>query len=167
MKISLRKLNEYDLEAFSRWMRDEELLSTFFAGIEVPLKEEVLKSFASMLKSKKDFYYIVEDKNIPIGLLSLLKEKRANEYKIQLLIGEKDYWYKGCDVEALKCLAEEIRNKDIDVFLEVKSENEKAIAIFSSFGFTAQKIKKYPKDPLFPKVLRMDFNKRDIDFLTS
>jgi hypothetical protein len=39
--------------------------------------------------------------------------------------------------------------------------------MFTSFGFVSQKIKKYPKDTVFSKVLRMDFNRNNLDFFDS
>jgi RimJ/RimL family protein N-acetyltransferase len=167
VKISLRRLNEFDLECFSKWLRDKELLDSFFPGTEVPTKEEVLLGFATILNNKKDVYLMIIDKEKPIGMISLLRDKVGSSYKIQILIGEKDYWYRGCDVEALRILTERIKHKDMNVYMEVKPESEKSIAVFTSLGFVAQKVKKCPRDKLFPRVLRMDFTRKDVDFLDA
>ncbi|MDD4409394.1 MAG: GNAT family N-acetyltransferase [Candidatus Pacebacteria bacterium] len=173
MKISLRKLKELDLGSFSKWMRDEELLRQFFPGVEVPSKEEILLSFVDIMKNKKDMYFmILNKKSEPIGMISLLRDKvvkdKSGSYKMQVFIGEKEYWYSGCDVEAMKILVEKLENKDVDFYLEVRPENEKAVALFTSFGFVPQKIKKYPKDNIFPRVLRMDFDRKNsVDFFNA
>lgn len=168
MKISLRKLNEFDVVCFSKWMQDQELMELLSPGSEVPLGSDVQKSFLKFVKSEKDIHYVIMAKESPIGMISLLKDSRTNWHKMQLLIGEKDYWSKGYDIEAIKMLPEIIETtEDINLCLEVNPENERAIAAFVGCGFVPQKVKKYSKDVNFPKALRMEFNRNGSDYCNS
>lgn len=166
MKISLRRLNEFDLEPFSNWMRDRDLLDILSPGADVPSKEDVLSGFVNLLKSKNDLHFIVSDSDLPIGMVSLLRDK-SGWFKMQVMIGEKKYWNRGCDVEAIRLAAEMMKDRELDVFMEVRPDSEKTIAAFTSCGFMPQKIKRCPRDTNFPKVLRMDLSREKPDYLSA
>lgn len=158
MKISLRKLNEFDVVYFSKWMQDQELINLINPGGEIPLVSEIQKGFLKFVKSEKDIHHIITVRETPIGLISLLKDSKTDWYKMQIIIGEKEHWSKGYDIEAVKMLSEMMeKEENINLCLEVNPENERAIAAFAGCGFVPQKIKKYPKDINFPQALRMEF----------
>ncbi|MDD3084242.1 MAG: GNAT family N-acetyltransferase [Candidatus ainarchaeum sp.] len=158
MKISLRELNEFDIENFLLWMKDESVLRLAIGNAEEFLEQDIKKCFSKMVNSKKDEHYAILLSEKPIGLISLIKD-RENNHKMQLLIGDKGYWSKGYDMEAVKQMVEKIKErKDLQVYIEVRPDKTGSIAAFANYGFVPTKNKKYPKDGHFPRALKMELS---------
>lgn len=156
MKISLRKLNDLDVGSFVAWMSDESVLSLMTGTPENFLESDLRKCFSKMINSDKDFHYAITLNDRAIGLASLVKD-RYGGHKMQLIIGDKECWSKGYDMEVVKQLVEIVKERnDIKMYLEVRPESVRSIAAFANCGFTVTKAKKYPKDGHFPQSLKME-----------
>jgi RimJ/RimL family protein N-acetyltransferase len=159
VKISLRKLNQFDVEDFILWMNDESILALTTGTPEKFSENDLKKCFLKMVNSKNDFHYTILLGEKPIGLVSLIKD-RTNNHKMQLVIGDKNCWSKGYDMEAIKQLVEVVKQEgeDVKIYLEVKPESTRSIAAFASYGFVPTKSKRYPSDEHFPKSLKMELS---------
>lgn len=159
MKISLRKLNESDAENFLLWMKDENILISIMGAesLEEFSEQDIQKCFLKMASSEKDFHKMILLKDKPIGLASLIKDK-ANDYRLQLIIGDKECWSKGYDLEAIKQMVKEIKENNLKAYLEVNPNSARSIAVFADFGFVPAKNKRYPKDKHFRQTLKMELS---------
>ncbi|MFA6251878.1 MAG: GNAT family protein [Candidatus Paceibacterota bacterium] len=158
MKISLRKLNGFDIENFMLWMNDEELLSLITGNTESFSESDLRKCFIKMVNSDKDFHYAILLEERAIGIASLIKD-RYEGHKMQLIIGDKEHCAKGYDMEAVKQVIEKVKEMgNLKVYLEIKPESERSIAAFANYGFIPTKNKKYPKDGHFSQALKMELS---------
>jgi len=158
VKISLRELNEFDIENFLLWMKDESVLTLAMGNTEEFLEQDIKNCFLKMVNSKKDEHYAILLSEKPIGLISLIKDRESN-YKMQLLMGDKTYWSKGYDMEAVKQMIEKIKErKDLKVYVEIRPDKTRSIAAFANYGFIPTKSKKYPKNGHFPRALKMELS---------
>ena len=158
MKISLRKLNGFDVENFVSWMSDENILALTTGTSEGFLESDLRKCFSKMISSDKDFHYAITLNERAIGFASLVKD-RYGGHKMQLMIGDKTCWSKGYDIEILKQLIEKTKEMEgIKAYLEVRPDSNRSIAAFASCGFVPTKSKRYPKDGHFPQTLKMELS---------
>lgn len=158
MNISLRQLNEIDAERFVSWMSDESILALVTGATEGYTEGELKKCFTKMITSELDYHYAIILKDKTIGIASLCKD-RYGGHKMQLLIGDREHWSKGYDIEVVKQLVEKAKEiENIKVYLEVKPESERSIAAFANCGFVATKTKRYPKDEHFPRAVKMELS---------
>ncbi|MCK9578447.1 GNAT family N-acetyltransferase [bacterium] len=158
MNIQLRKLNDLDVGSFISWMNDESVLSLATGTSENFLESDLRKCFSKMINSSKDFHYAITLNDRAIGFASLI-EDRYGGHKMQLMIGDKDCWAKGYDMEAVRQLVEKARElNNVKVYLEIRPESERSIAAFASYGFIPTKNKRYPKDGHFPRALKMELS---------
>ncbi|MEK7488162.1 MAG: GNAT family N-acetyltransferase, partial [Patescibacteria group bacterium] len=155
-KISLRKIKTSDKKYFARWWRDEELL-TLTSGVLRPISDkEVEKYFSAMILIKRDCHYVVLAEKKVIGHVSLAKRPKG-WYETQIVIGEKEYWNKGCGPQAIKILLK--KEKSLGgkaIYLEVRPTNKRAIKAYEQCGFRKVKLIKHPKNKYLPKTLRME-----------
>jgi len=158
VKISLRKLNEFDIKDFSSWMKDENILMLATGNKEEFLEQDIKKYFSKMISDENNMHHAILLNEKAIGLISLVKD-RTNSHKMQLLIGDKTCWSKGYDMEAVKQMIEKIKEKEgLKVYVEIRPDSERSIAAFASYGFVPTKSKRYPKDNHFPQVLKMELS---------
>ncbi len=158
IKISLRKIKRSDENYFAEWWRDKELLKLTSGILRRILDKEVDKYFQNILKSKKDYHFIITLNKKNIGHISLA-ERRNGWYETQIVIGEKKYWGKGYGSQAIKLLIKKAKHLGISkIYLEVRPTNIRAIRAYERCGFRKIKITSYSKNKYLPKTLRMELN---------
>ena len=155
LRIKLRKIKKSDKEYFARWWRDKDLIALTSGVFKLISEGELNRYFLAMLKSKKDFHFIIKVGNKVIGHISLMK-RNNNWFETQIIIGEKAYWGKGYGTEAIKLLMKKVKRFGIfKTYLEVRLKNSRAIKAYKNCGFKEVGIKKYPKNKFLSKVLKM------------
>ena len=155
-KIKLRKIKSSDDKYFSIWWRDKTLIKLTSGDLKPITDAEVKKYFLAMLRSRKDYHFmIILDKQV-IGHISLVKRK-DKWHETQIVIGEKSCWNKGCGTKAIQMLLKKAKRFSISkIFLEVRPNNLRAIKSYKKCGFVKIEIKKYSKNKHLPEVLRME-----------
>ncbi len=154
-KISLRKLKLTDKKYFSTWWRDKDLLKLTSGILDLISDKEINEYFIKMYKNKEDFHYIINVNKKVIGHISLSK-KRKDYYDIQIVIGNKKYWGKGCGTQAIQIILKKAKKIGLKhISLEVRPDNIRAIKAYEKSGFIKNGIKKYSKNKFLPKVLKM------------
>lgn len=155
-KIYLRKVKSVDRRYFAKWWRDKELLKLTSGVLRRISDQEVDTYFQNILKSKKDYDFIITLDKKAIGHISLAKRKN-NWYETQIVIGEKKYWGRGYGSKAIKILIQKTKCLKISkIYLEVRPTNIRAIRAYENCGFQKTKIVLYPKNKYLPKTLRME-----------
>lgn len=154
-KIALRKIQLSDKKYFAKWWRDKDLLR-LTSGISRRIPDqEIEKYFKTLLNNQDAYHFIVILNKKIIGHISLTKRKN-NWYETQIIIGEKEYWNKGYGTKAIQLLIKKAKKIGIsDIFLEVRSNNLRAIRAYEKVGFAKVGIKKYPKNKYLPETLKM------------
>ena len=155
-KITLRKIKPSDIDYFAKWWRDKTLLKLTSGILKRISDQEVKKYFTNILKSRKDYHFIIVlDKKV-IGHISLVK-RRNKWHETQIVIGEKQYWGKGYSSRAINVLIKKAKTLGISkIYLEVRPANLRAIHAYRRCGFQKIKIIRYPKNKYLPKTLRME-----------
>ncbi len=155
-KIYIRRIEYSDKKYFAKWWRDKELLKLTSGILKRISDQEVNKYFKNILKSKKDYHFLITLEKKVIGHISLAKRKN-NWYETQIIIGEKRYWGKGYGSQAIKILLQKAKRFKISkIYLEVRPINIKAIHAYENCGFQKTKNVLYPKNKYLPKTLRME-----------
>lgn len=154
-KITLKKIVAADQKYLAKWWRDKTLLK-LTSGIFKPISDkEITKYFLAILRSKKDYHFLICLDKKTIGHISLAKRTNSR-YETQIIIGEKKYWSKSYGVKAIRILLNKAKRLDISkIFLEVRPTNLRAIKAYEKCGFVKSGVKKYPKNKFLPEVLRM------------
>lgn len=155
-RITLRKIRPSDRKYFAKWWRDEDLLKLTSGNLRKILDKEVDKYFLAMINNQVDYHFMIILNKKVIGHISLVKRKN-NWHETQIIIGEKKYWGEGYGTEAIKQLIKKAKLKRIaKIYLEVRSDNLRAIRAYKKCGFIEKKIIKYPKNKFLPKTLKME-----------
>ncbi|MDP2629376.1 MAG: GNAT family N-acetyltransferase [Candidatus Harrisonbacteria bacterium] len=155
-KIALRKIKAADKKYFARWWRDKELLKLTSGILTLISDKEVDKYFQNILKSEKDYHFIITLNGKAIGHISLAK-RRNDWYETQIVIGDRKYWGKGYGSQAIKLLIKRAGRLNIfKIYLEVRSTNVRAIRTYKHCGFRKVKTIKYPKNKYLPETLKME-----------
>ncbi|HDH03895.1 MAG TPA: GNAT family N-acetyltransferase [Candidatus Campbellbacteria bacterium] len=155
-KVILNKVKITDQKYFSKWWRDKELLQLTSGILKRISEREVDKYFQNILKSKKDYHFMIALDKKTIGHISLVKRKN-NWHETQIVIGGKKYWGKGYGSEAIKLLIQKAKRLKISkIYLEVRPTNTRAIRAYEHCGFHRIKIMRYPKNKYLPETLRME-----------
>ena len=137
----LRPLEEKDAEGMLEWMHDPEIQKSFRAAMSDKTREEVLsfiQSAGTDPKNQRNIHYAIADENDEyLGTISLKdidSSSKSAEYAISL---RKCAQGKGIAAwatrEILRIAFEELRLQRI--FLNVLSDNEKAIHLYEKSGF--------------------------------
>jgi len=159
-KISLRKIKSTDKKYFARWWRDKELLKLTSGILERISDKEVDKHFQNILKTKRDYHFMIVLNRKIIGHISLAKRNKG-WYETQIIIGDKKYWGKGYGSEAIELLINKAKRLGIArIYLEVRPTNARAIYAYKKCGFQKEKIVRYPKNKYLPKTLRMGWKRK-------
>lgn len=161
MKIFLRKIKKSDWPYFLKWWQDKKLVR-LTSGIFEHSAEKLKKYFLAIVTSKKDYHYIIETKRKKIIGHLALNHKNKNRAETQIVIGEKKYWDKGIGAQTIKQLIAIAFSKlgYKEIYLEVRSNNLRALNLYKDCGFKKIGIKRYPKNKYLPKVLMMLLTKK-------
>lgn len=160
--IILRSIRLTDKPSFARWWRDDDLLALTSGDPNKISDTEVDRYFSAMLNAKNDYHFIIECGGTTIGHISL-NQQRSDWYETQIVIGEKEYWDKGYGTIAITKLLEFAEQKQINkIYLEVRPDNQRAIAAYKKCGFKEIKTIHRAKEPYLKDVTRMEYVKRNL-----
>ena len=143
-KICLCLLEEEDLATTLSWRNQAEIRKWFFHS-DILTYEQHLEWFRSYQGSDNDYIFIIKahgSQNKPVGQLAIYHidwEKRRAEFG-RLMIGELSAQGKGLAYAATN-LALKIAFDQLDleeVYLEVLSDNKRALALYQKIGFKIQ-----------------------------
>ena len=144
--ISLRLLTKEDKNLLLKWLTDERVLN-FWEGKSAVFNLE---------RIEEDFYVeeegltraIIEYKGQAIGYCQMYKldDETLEEYEyesrnkvvygLDQFIGEPEYWGKGIGTRLLRELLAFSENSGIEsIYLDVRADNDRAIALYRKFGF--------------------------------
>jgi len=126
-KVYLTALTMRDAEAIAKWHNDPEVAQYFIDFREMKSLLTVQDEVNEMIKSDEAFaiFDIVTDTIIGCS------------WGATILIGEKDYWHKGHDLEALEFIKDfcfNIRNWNIAT-VSAFSHDKRALAVYAEAGF--------------------------------
>jgi aminoglycoside 6'-N-acetyltransferase len=158
-KVYLRKIKYNDKKYFAKWWRDKELLKLTSGILKRISDQKVDKYFQAILYSKNDYDFMITINKKVIGHICLAKRK-YNWYETQIVIGEKNYWGKGCGPTAIKLIKKKATRLGIPkIYLEVRPTNIRAIRAYENCGFQKVRAVLYPKNKYLPRTLRMELKK--------
>jgi len=140
--MKLRKLEEKDAEGMLEWMQDKEVQKNFCSGFEKKTRQDVLnfinEAVTEPIDGKSIHFAIADERDEYLGTISLkninLKNRNA-EFAISI---RKNAQGKGLGYQAIKTLLNMAFN-DFGlerVYLNVLSENERAICLYEKCGFS-------------------------------
>ncbi|WP_051533997.1 GNAT family N-acetyltransferase [Desulfitibacter alkalitolerans] len=144
--LILRTINRDDLEFLRKWRNCEDNRKWFINKGLISVKQQ-LEWYESYLKRTNDLVFIIEDvknNNCSIGTASLYNIDTANlsaEFG-RLIIGNDSYKGKGYAKRATELLCDFAFKelKLFTVYLEVLSNNERAINLYKRIGFRKESI---------------------------
>lgn len=141
-RIRLRLLEAHDLPTTLAWRNQDHIRKWFFhSDLIDPHQHQAW--FARYQERDDDFVFIIEDvggTRRPIGQVALYNldwVARRGEFG-RLMIGERSAEGKGLAKEVTLLLVDEALTRWglAEVFLEVKDENQRAITLYQSCGFS-------------------------------
>ena len=139
-EVGLRGLEKADLSMFKEWLADSEV--TFFLEMgDRPLREKEVDDLwqvASQDDNSVMFAIVEKNVNLVIGFCGLFQiSKIHRRAQLNILIGEKEFWGKGCGKDACLLLLDYSFNKlNLNsVQLGVNSDNLRAVRAYESIGF--------------------------------
>jgi RimJ/RimL family protein N-acetyltransferase len=150
MAISLRKVKLSDKKYFAKWWNDQDLRKLTSGRPGTISDNRVDEYFSAIIKSKKDYHFMIILNRKAIGHVNLSK-RNDNWYETQIIIGKKKYQEKGYGAKAIKELINEAKYGGIfKIYLEVRPDNLRAIRVYEKCGFVGVGIKKYLKNKYLP-----------------
>lgn len=169
-KVRLRAIEREDLPTFVRWFNDHEV--THYLQMTGPLslaQEE--RWFESQLEDEKSMVLAIETLDgVHIGNLGLHRiDSRNRHAQLGIVIGEKEYWDKGCGTDAVRtALRYAFDELNLNrVYLRVYEYNKRAIRCYEKCGFRHEGTLRQDlfhdgryHDTLIMGVLREEFDKR-------
>ena len=142
-KIRLRTLLRTDLE-FLQKIENDKSLWEYGSDRKIFTKEELtnyIKNSSEKIQQAKQFRFVVDYNNIPIGFVDLFEYKDISA-GVGIII-EKEYQKRGFASESLKLLInyslEEIKLKNLHC--KISKYNLRSIQLFTSYGFAFTKEK--------------------------
>ena len=146
MNISLRPLTKDDKKLFYEWWNDLEIRALTAGVSDLLTDEEVDQIVEENLADKNRTEFIIMVDNKPIGHIHINENNRKKYFTIDIAIGEKDYWNKGCGSKALQLACDWFKFNHADeeaLELEVNTDNPRAIRCYEKVGFVKITEKKY------------------------
>jgi RimJ/RimL family protein N-acetyltransferase len=138
MLIELIKAEYSDLNAeiYVRWLTDPEV-NKYLMAANFNLEEEK-KWLRDILKNpNEELFNIFADGKL-IGNMGAHDLQNAEKFfEIGIMIGEKEYWDKGCGTEAIKQMLKHLfeEKNAAKIYLRVRIENDRAIKCYEKCGF--------------------------------
>ena len=139
-EVGLRGLEKADLSLFKEWLADSEV--TFFLEMgDRPIRQKEADDFWQIASQDEDsvvFAILEKTGKRVIGICGLFQiSKIHRRSQLNILIGAKDFWGKGCGRDACSLLLDYGFNKlNLNsIQLGVNSENMRAVRAYESIGF--------------------------------
>lgn len=148
-RIHLRPYRMSDLDMFTRWVQDLEVVRHTIQ--ETKTREQEQEWLEGVLESDDEIPFVIEEKSLgkPIGNCALhLKNDRGEEgVGFGIMLGEKEQWGKGYGTEATKLLVEHARDvlKASRIWLTVDVTNERGVRAYEKAGFKIARKEKAPE----------------------
>jgi RimJ/RimL family protein N-acetyltransferase len=144
--VNLRAADMTDLERNHRWMNDREV-TQYLGGqarylMSMASEEAWLRNVCETMMSYERAFFAIETKDgVHIGNTNFFNASPEDRrVEIGIMIGDKEYWSKGCGTDALRTLIRfgfEDMNFHRQV-LQVFSYNPRAIACYRKCGFAEE-----------------------------
>lgn len=141
LKTKLRPIKISDAPRFVKWVNDAEVGKMLAERTKkITLKEEkkwIRSLFDGKRKRTEKHFAIDAEGDVHIGSVGLFLDSRKKSAKIGILIGDKNYWGKGCGYDAMKIVLNFAfkRLKLHRVELTVYSFNKRAINLYKKTSF--------------------------------
>ena len=143
-RVRLRLLEEADLPLTLAWRNQDDVRKWFFHS-ELISPEQHFRWFEQYRQQDDDFVFVIEEsknRGRAVGQAAIYHvdwAARRAEFG-RLMMGESSARGRGLAKEATLLLADEAlaRWGLAEVFLEVKEDNERAVALYLSCGFSIQ-----------------------------
>jgi len=110
-KIFLRPIEVEELRKtaaiIEKWVNDETVTYFMFTGQKPKNLKQVMSDLEEQLESKDNVIFLVQDQKTKksIGYAGLYEiNSTAKKAELRILIGEKDFWGKGCGSETVKII---------------------------------------------------------------
>lgn len=156
MKINLRDFIQNDRQYFAKWWRDEELINLTSGDHTFLDNEEIQRQTQEMIDDPNSHHWMIEMDSKTVGHINLNKIS-GSKAEMQIVIGEKDYWGKGIGQEASIQVFQETKNLGFNkIYIEVRPDNSRAIALYQKLGFKNLGLKKYPENKNLSEVVVME-----------
>ena len=154
-KIILRPIKLTDASRFVTWLSDAEV-NKFTTRKSITLKDE-RKWIQRLVKIKKTEHHFAIDtkEEIHIGSEGLFLDLADKTARFGIMIGDKDYWNRGCGTDAIETILNYAFNrlKLHKIYLSVFSYNERAIRVYKKLGFKVEGVR---REDIFYKNKRYD-----------
>lgn len=133
--VSLRKVIDTDINYFSIWWRDSELIGLTSGDFGVLDDKTIAGYFKNLHYNTSDLHHMILCDEKPIGHVSLQRGD-DNWWELQIIIGDASARGSGHGPEAIAQLLDIARHQSIvKVFLNVRPGNVSAIKAYSKVGF--------------------------------
>lgn len=140
--MNFRKLEEKDVDGMLEWMNDSEIYENFRFSSESRSKENVLnfirEAVIEPIDGKSIHFAIVDENDDYLGTISLKDINIVDKNAEFAIVLRKKAQAKGIGTESIKRMLDLAFNKfKLErVYLNVFSENNKAIRLYEKCGFT-------------------------------
>ncbi len=145
MKTKLNPLELGDLDNIMSWVNDEEVIGRFNGFNDNITREQEQNYLEKMIASETDkLYSISTEDGVYLGQAGVHEIEANNDGRLALIIGNKEYWNKGCGQSAMEGLLDKAFNelKLERTWLVVLEQNKKARHIYEKIGFQQEEILK-------------------------
>jgi len=172
-KVILRKLRKEDFPTLFRWFNDPEVLAFWYGKDRPRSMTWIKKHFEPIIAGKSASQaWAIEAKGRLIGYMYNTPSKDEDTGKftgrveLDILIGEKDEWGKGCGPDALRTMIAYAFNKQKAerVFIMPWIHNKRAIHVYEKVGLKREGVLRHFEklegkwvDNLMMSILRKDF----------
>jgi len=156
MAITLRLIRPQDIEYFSKWWRDPDLIKVTSGDTTELSDAQISEYFGHIIKPHEALHYMVDLNNKTIGHISLQK-REGPWWETQIVLGDKASRGKGYGVQAIHQLLDKAMVQGIDhIYLEVRPENTRAIKTYQKVGFSQVGGVIETGNKLQPQLIRME-----------
>lgn len=137
-KVSLRPIENEDLDLINKWKNDEDVFKYLGGGYR-PTSKSIQKTwFPNFTKMGESYRFIIMVQNQPIGIVGLYDISYINQNaEVGIYIGEKNFHGKGIGKQAYKLIEEFAYNylNLMKLKLNVVADNTSAYNMWLGLGF--------------------------------
>ncbi|MEP7204906.1 MAG: GNAT family N-acetyltransferase [Candidatus Saccharibacteria bacterium] len=133
--ITLRKVTDSDVNYFSIWWRDSDLIGLTSGDFGVLDDKTVTSYFKSLISSASNLHNMILLDGKPIGHISL-QHTSDNWWELQIIIADPSARGRGYGPEAITRLLDiTSRQSLVNIFLNVRPDNTRAVQAYEKVGF--------------------------------
>jgi RimJ/RimL family protein N-acetyltransferase len=154
--MQLRELIPDDIKYFGIWWHDSSLIALTSGNTQAVSDNQVQQYFDDMIRQKDALHRMIVVGGFTIGHISLQLQEN-DWWEIQIVLGDKASWGKGYGSQAIKLMLVLAAHHHIQrVYLEVRPENERAMAAYEKVGFRKVQLIEHADNPNQPQTWRME-----------